>query len=134
MSDLKDMLRTAMIMITHDLGIVAQICDHVAVMYAGEIIEYGTVENIFRKKEHHPYTVGLFGALPNLHVRSDRLSPIDGLMPDPTKLPPGCSFAPRCPRAMDVCKAKKPGDMGDEGHKIRCFLFKEVLFKEGDGL
>jgi peptide/nickel transport system ATP-binding protein len=123
MSDLKELLHTAMIMITHDLGIVAQICDQVAVMYAGEIIEYGTVADIFRKKEHHPYTVGLFGALPNLKIKSDRLSPIDGLMPDPTKLPPGCSFAPRCPRAMDVCKAEKPGDADDGGHRIRCFLF-----------
>lgn len=123
MSDLKDLLHTAMIMITHDLGIVAQICDHVAVMYAGEIIEYGSVTDLFRKKEHHPYTVGLFGALPNLKVKSDRLSPIDGLMPDPTRLPPGCSFAPRCPRVMDVCKTKKPSDAGQDGHRIRCFLF-----------
>jgi peptide/nickel transport system ATP-binding protein len=114
----------SMIMITHDLGIVAQICDSVAVMYAGEIVEYGTVRNIFNDKRHHPYTVGLFGALPNLKVKSTRLSPIDGLMPDPTNLPAGCSFAPRCPRGMDVCKAEKPGYSGD-GHKIRCFLFGE---------
>lgn len=125
MSDLKELLHTAMIMITHDLGIVAQICDHVAVMYAGEIIEYGSVADLFRRKEHHPYTQGLFGALPNLKEKSDRLSPIDGLMPDPTRLPPGCSFAPRCPRVMDVCKVKKPCDVGQDGHRIRCFLYGE---------
>jgi peptide/nickel transport system ATP-binding protein len=124
MSDLKELLDMSMLMITHDLGIVAQICDRVAVMYAGEIVEYGSVENIFSEGKHHPYTVGLFGALPNLKVKSPRLSPIDGLMPDPTNLPAGCSFAPRCHRNMDVCKAKKPGYAGD-GHKIRCFLFGE---------
>jgi peptide/nickel transport system ATP-binding protein len=126
MSDLKELLGMSMLMITHDLGIVAQICDRVAVMYAGEIVEYGSVENIFNDERHHPYTVGLFGALPNLKVKSPRLSPIDGLMPDPTNLPAGCSFAPRCPRRMDVCKVKKPG-YAVEGHKIRCFLFEEGL-------
>jgi peptide/nickel transport system ATP-binding protein len=122
MSELKELLGMAMIMITHDLGIVAQICDRVAVMYAGEIVEYGSVEDIFNKKRHHPYTAGLFGALPNLKVKSPRLSPIDGLMPDPTNLPKGCSFAPRCPRGMEVCAVEKPGYIRDGEHKIRCFL------------
>jgi len=124
MSDLKEVFHTAMIMITHDLGIVAQTCNSVAVMYAGEIIEYGLVNDVFSKKNHHPYTAGLFGALPNLKVKSARLSPIDGLMPDPTKLPSSCSFAPRCPRAMDICRAKKPRDVENDGHRIRCFLFE----------
>jgi peptide/nickel transport system ATP-binding protein len=122
MSELKELLGMSMIMITHDLGIVAQICDRVAVMYAGEIVEYGSVEDIFNGERHHPYTAGLFGALPNLKVKSPRLSPIDGLMPDPTNLPKGCSFDPRCPRGMEVCEIEKPGYIGDGGHKIRCFM------------
>ena len=80
MSDLRDKLGTAMIMITHDLGIVANVCDKVAIMYAGKIIESGTLEDIFVNENHHPYTVGLFGAIPNLKVETKRLSPIDGLM------------------------------------------------------
>ena len=94
--DLRDRLGTSMIMITHDLGIVAQTCDNVAVMYAGEIIEMGSAEDIFTCPIHHPYTDGLFGSLPNLKEKTDRLHPIAGLMPDPTNLPKGCKFAPRC--------------------------------------
>ena len=95
MSDLRDKLGTAMIMITHDLGIVANVCDKVAIMYAGKIIESGTLEDIFVNENHHPYTVGLFGAIPNLKVETKRLSPIDGLMPDPSALPTGCYFHER---------------------------------------
>lgn len=97
MQELKEKLDTAMIMITHDLGIVAQTCDKVAVMYAGEIIEYGTVEDIFTGDAHHPYTEGLFGSSPSLEGDEERLHPIDGMMPDPTDLPKGCYFSPRCP-------------------------------------
>ena len=97
MMELRDTLGTAMIMITHDLGIVAQTCDKVAVMYAGEVIEYGTVEDIFTGDRHHPYTVGLFNSIPNLEKDEKRLHPIDGMMPDPTDLPEGCAFSPRCP-------------------------------------
>ena len=89
MMELKKKLNTAMIMITHDLGIVAQTCDLVAVMYAGEIIEYGTVEQVFTGDKHHPYTVGLFNSIPNLELDERRLHPIDGMMPDPTNLPEG---------------------------------------------
>ncbi|MFR2966083.1 MAG: ABC transporter ATP-binding protein, partial [Anaerovoracaceae bacterium] len=103
MSDLRDKLGTAMILITHDLGIVANICDKVAIMYAGKIIEAGTLEDIYVKKDHHPYTVGLFGAIPNLKVETRRLSPIDCLMPDPSDLPSGCYFHDRCPH-MEICK------------------------------
>ena len=98
--DLRDRLGTSMIMITHDLGIVAQTCDNVAVMYAGEIIEMGSAEDIFTCPIHHPYTDGLFGSLPNLKEKTDRLHPIAGLMPDPTNLPKGCKFAPRCDKCM----------------------------------
>lgn len=124
MNELKERLKTAMILVTHDLGIVAETCDDVAVMYAGSIIENGTVEDIFKKGDHHPYTVGLFGSIPNLKVKTKRLSPIDGLMPDPANLPKGCTFNPRCPHCMDICKTEEPPCvMFGEKHMIKCHLF-----------
>ena len=126
MKRLRDQLGTSMIMITHDLGIVAETCDKVAVMYAGELIEYGTVEEIFEGEQHHPYTVGLFGSIPNLDEKTDRLHPIDGLMPDPTNLPKGCSFSPRCPYCADQCREHKPTDTALGGqHVVKCFLFEK---------
>lgn len=129
MQELKEKLDTAMIMITHDLGIVAQTCDKVAVMYAGEIIEYGTVEDIFTGDAHHPYTVGLFGSIPSLEGDEERLHPIDGMMPDPTNLPTGCYFSPRCPKCTDKCKEVHPEETVSGTHKIRCHLY-ENLAKE----
>lgn len=127
MRELKEKLNTSMIMITHDLGVVAQTCDKVAVMYAGEIVEYGRVEDIFdREKPHHPYTIGLFDAIPSLVGESTRLKPIDGLMPDPANLPTGCHFNPRCHKCMEQCK--KDGEMyvyQNGEHVIRCHLLKE---------
>jgi peptide/nickel transport system ATP-binding protein len=123
MGELRDRLGTAMILITHDLGVVAQICDKVAVMYAGELIEEGTLEDIYVSKDHHPYTIGLFGALPNLVVETDRLAPIAGLMPDPSRLPVGCNFQDRCPQCMDICKEKKPDVYINGKHMIECYLF-----------
>ena len=123
MGELRDTLGTAMIMITHDLGIVAETCDNVAIMYAGELIEVGTTEDIFTGTEHHPYTVGLFGSIPNLKVKTARLSPIPGLMPDPTDLPAGCPFAPRCEKCMEICKTVKPAVYENGSHKICCHLF-----------
>ncbi|MCF6465590.1 hypothetical protein C3E90_06780 [Clostridium sp. Cult2] len=113
----------AMILITHDLGVVAQMCDKVAIMYAGEILEYGTVKDIYESENHHPYTVGLFGAIPNLTRETDRLSPIRGLMPDPTNLPKGCKFHPRCPKCMNKCKTEEPPVIDKNGHKIKCHLY-----------
>ena len=129
MQELKEKLDTAMIMITHDLGIVAQTCDKVAVMYAGEIIEYGTVEDIFTGDAHHPYTVGLFGSIPSLEGDEERLHPIDGMMPDPTDLPSGCYFSPRCPKCTEQCRGVHPEEAVSGTHKIRCHLF-ENLAKE----
>lgn len=127
MRDLQEKLRTAMIMITHDLGIVAETCDMVAVMYAGELIEYGTMEDIFDGDRHHPYTVGLFGSIPELDGDETRLHPIDGLMPDPTELPAGCKFSPRCPRCMEICTRVPPATHEKNGHRVKCHLFdKEV--------
>ena len=121
--DLRDRLGTSMIMITHDLGIVAQTCDNVAVMYAGEIIEMGSAEDIFTCPIHHPYTDGLFGSLPNLKEKTDRLHPIAGLMPDPTNLPKGCKFAPRCDKCLEICKEVPPEVYVDGTHSIRCHLY-----------
>ena len=123
MVELRRKLGTALIMITHDLGIVAQVCDKVAVMYAGELVEKGTVEDIFESDKHHPYTDGLFGSIPNLTVKSARLSPIEGLIPDPTDLPKGCKFSPRCPKCMDICKETPPKEYVDGTHCIACHLF-----------
>lgn len=123
MRGLKEKLQTAMILVTHDLGVVAQTCDHVAIMYAGEVIETGTVADIFDGEDHHPYTVGLFGSIPDLTVETDRLTPIEGLMPDPANLPKGCKFNPRCPKCMDICKTEEPKIYEKDGHMIRCHLF-----------
>lgn len=117
---LRDEFDTAMIMITHDLGIVAQVCDDVAIVYAGEILEYGSKEEIYTHR-FHPYTVGLFGAIPQLDVRVDRLSAIKGLPPDPTNLPEGCHFGPRCPFATEECrKGAIPFTEVRPGHFCRC--------------
>ena len=123
MNELKQNLNTAMILITHDLGVVAQTCDRVAIMYAGEIIETGTVEQIFSGDKHHPYTIGLFGSIPDLKRKTRRLNPIDGLMPDPTDLPGGCKFHTRCPHCMEICKNTLPDFAEKDGHLIRCHLF-----------
>ena len=123
MRDLRDRLGTAMILITHDLGIVAQTCDNVAVMYAGQIIEAGTAEDVFRGDRRHPYTTGLFDSIPNLLVETDRLKPIDGLMPDPANLPKGCKFHPRCDKCMDICRTQDPPVYTKGTHKIACHLF-----------
>ena len=126
MSDLKTRLNTSMILITHDLGVVAEICDHVAVMYAGQIIENGTAEDIYETDKHHPYTVGLFGSIPDIESKAKRLTPIDGLMPDPSDLPKGCNFSPRCPKCMDICREKEPPTVRiSDTHTIKCHLFDE---------
>ena len=122
MNELKVKMNSAMLLITHDLGVVAEICDKVAIMYAGEIVEYGTLEDIF---EHtaHPYTRGLFDSLPSLDTQVERLKPISGLMPDPANLPEGCKFHPRCPYATERCAAAVPPVMElTPGHICRCHL------------
>lgn len=126
MDNLKTKLNTSMILITHDLGIVSQTCEKVAVMYAGSIIEYGTAEEIFLGNSHHPYTTGLFGSIPDIKVSTSRLSPIEGLMPDPMDLPKGCIFHPRCPKCFDKCRTIEPDVIDINGeHKIKCHLYKK---------
>jgi peptide/nickel transport system ATP-binding protein len=122
MDGLKAKLNTSMILITHDLGIVAQMCDKVAIMYAGEIIEFGSAKDVFEGEFHHPYTTGLFLSIPDLERDSRRLKPIGGLMPDPTNLPEGCKFHPRCPRCMEICKTVEPDATESGGHRVKCHL------------
>ena len=122
--DLQRKYGTSVIMITHDLGVVAETCDKVGIMYAGEMVEYGTLTDIFTGEFHHPYTKGLFGSIPSLTENTRRLHPIEGLMPDPTQLPEGCKFAPRCTKCMEICKQKKPPVREMGGHQIRCHLFE----------
>ena len=123
-ADLKEKYGTSMILITHDLGVVARVCEDVAVVYAGEIIENGTLEDVFDHPTH-PYTIGLFGALPKLTGNETRLSPVEGLPPDPTKLPEGCKFSPRCPHATEACRSGDvPAYEMSPGHFVRCHLAK----------
>ncbi len=125
MTSLKNEMQTSVLMITHDLGIVAETCDTVAVVYAGEIVEYGTMMEIF-DDPGHPYTVGLFGSLPSIDRKDKRLKPIHGLMPDPMNLPAGCKFSPRCPYATDECrKAVPPVTEMDGTHIVKCFRARE---------
>jgi len=123
--ELRDRLGTSMLMITHDLGIVAKICDEVAVMYAGEIIEAGTVFDIFTSKRRHPYTQGLFDSIPSLSSRASRLQPIQGLMPDPSNLPKGCYFAPRCKHCMEICTKEHPKKVTEGTHTLLCHLYSD---------
>lgn len=118
--ELREKYNTAMLLITHDMGVVAQVCDEVAVIYAGQIIEYGSKEQIFDHPSH-PYTIGLFGAIPSMKEDEEWLHPIEGLPPDPVNLPEGCAFHPRCPYATEECK-KKPIEMYQtaDGHQCRC--------------
>lgn len=127
--DLQKEMKTAMLLITYDLGIVAETCNRVAVMYAGEILEYGCLEDIFETAAH-PYTKGLFSSIPSLDENVRRLTPIPGLMPDPTNLPAGCKFHTRCKYVCEACKTKAPGLTElTPGHYVRCLQFesKETL-------
>ena len=132
--DLRERFRTSMLLITHDLGVIAQNCDYVSVIYAGEIVETGTVHDIFRHKLH-PYTAGLFSSIPNINEDVERLVPIDGLMPDPTDLPAGCAFCDRCRFATEQCRTEHPHLVnmgGEEGsHQVRCLRYKETR-EEGE--
>lgn len=118
--NLQKEFETSMIMITHDLGIVAEVCDNVAVIYAGQVVEYGSREEIFDNPVH-PYTIGLFGSLPDINSDVERLSPIMGMPPDASNLPKGCAFFPRCPYADEQCK-NAPAELKPLGgtHTCRC--------------
>ena len=125
MKDLKEKYETSMLMITHDLGIVAEICDDVSIIYAGRIIEHGNLDDIFRNTKH-PYTKGLFNSLPNVNDRQGRLKPIKGLIPDPSNLPTGCTFHPRCLYAIEKCSKEKPKKIfANKKHFVECHLYNE---------
>ena len=123
--NLRKKLGTSLLLITHDLGVVAEVCDRVAVVYAGDIVESGSLEQIYNDTRH-PYTIGLFGSLPNFSQKVHRLKPIAGMMPDPSQLPDGCAFAPRCPHATDACRhGVMPKVEVAPGHMVKCIMMKE---------
>ena len=125
MRNLRDKFDMALLMITHDLGIIAEMCDEVSVMYAGRIVEHGTLEDIFDNTSH-PYTQGLFNSIPNIEDRKSELKPIRGLMPDPANLPKGCAFCPRCDYATERCAEEKPGKVWlNETHCVECHLYQQ---------
>lgn len=125
MQTLREKYGTSMLMITHDLGIVAEVCDDVSIMYAGRIVEHGTLEDIFNHTSH-PYTEGLFGSLPNIENRQEQLKPIPGLMPDPTNLPSGCAFHPRCKYCQEICKSRTPAVTKlSDTHLVSCLAYEE---------
>ena len=123
MKDLKQKFNTSIILITHDFGIVAELCEKVAVMYAGEIVESGPIKEIFTNR-CHPYTVGLFGADPTIDVDVERLETIPGMPANPADLPTGCKFHPRCKHCAEICRKEAPSEiMMEGGHMVRCHLF-----------
>ena len=125
MRTLRERLNTSVILITHDFGVVADFCESVAVAYAGEIVERGSVDRIFNNPTH-PYTQGLFASLPSLDSKQRRLKPIKGLMPDPTQIQKGCVFYDRCPHATQQCASQKPKVAEiEKGHFVKCIMAKE---------
>ena len=125
MRKLKAEFNTAMILITHDLGVVVEICSKVGVIYSGQIVEIGSVEDIYSKKDNHPYTGGLFNCIPDLKSDSKRLTPIRGSMANPEKLPLGCKFCDRCNLKLDICEKEEPSYYANGTHRIKCHLYKD---------
>ncbi len=122
MREIKIKRNAAIVFITHDLGVVAEMCDKVAVMYAGKIVEYTDVFSLF-KNPQHPYTIGLLNSIPKIELKQDRLEPIDGQPPNLVNLPRGCSFASRCKEVQAVCHTKDPALISVKpGHEVRCLL------------
>ena len=119
MRDLKRTSDAAIILITHDLGVVAEVCDEVAVMYAGEIVERAPAEALFEAPQH-PYTIGLLASIPRLDLRTDRLAVIEGVLPDMASPPVGCRFADRCPFVLEECRAAPPPVVELGGRWSRC--------------
>lgn len=126
MKKLQKEFSSSLIMITHNLGIVSELCDRVAVMYAGQIIELGSVAQVF-KKPMHPYTVGLLDSLPSITDKKDRLNVIPGLIADPSNLPKGCKFCDRCSFVMDICYQEEPPMIQvGSNHQVACFKYEEL--------
>ncbi len=132
MRRLRDELGTSMILITHDLGVVAEVCDSVAIMYAGTVVETADTERLFNNPRH-PYTRGLFGSIPSLDEEVARLEPIKGIMPDPTELPSGCRFHPRCPKAEAICAQRTPVMVEVESeHHVDCMIYEGLVSDKED--
>lgn len=125
MKDLQTETQTSMLLITHDLGVVVEICTKIAVIYSGQIIEYGTIEDVYARRHNHPYTEGLFNCIPDLKSTAPRLTPIPGSMPDPLHLPAGCKFCDRCKYRMDICEKEDPPVYTNGTHSIQCFKYKD---------
>ena len=130
MEQLKEQFHTSMLLITHDLGVVADICDKVAIMYAGQVVEFGNLDDIYNQTAH-PYTKGLFGSIPSLDKKVRRLNPIKGMLSDPTNLPSGCAFHPRCPYVTDKCREACPQRKEiSPGHFVTCWMFDGDIERE----
>ena len=125
MKNLQAETQTSMLLITHDLGVVVEICTKIAVIYSGQIIEYGTIEDVYARRHNHPYTEGLFSCIPDLKSTAPRLTPIPGSMPDPLHLPAGCKFCDRCKYRMDICEKEDPPVYTNGTHSIQCFKYKD---------
>jgi len=125
MRNLRSELDTSIILITHDLGVVLEICDKVAVIYSGQIIESGTIADIYAKTSNHPYTEGLFKCVPDLFSQANRLTPIPGQMPNPADLPAGCKFYERCKYRTNICETEEPEHYTNGTHVVKCHQFKE---------
>ncbi|MCF3942318.1 ABC transporter ATP-binding protein [Oceanobacillus alkalisoli] len=124
-NDLQEELGMSVIMITHDLGVVAETCDYVAVMYGGQVVEYQEVKELF-KNPKHPYTVGLLNSMPRHDVDVDELEPIKGNVPSVRNMPKGCRFAPRCPFATELCVTELPElDRKEDGSEVRCWIYSD---------
>ena len=123
--DLQKELKFTTIYITHDLGVVVEICTKIAVIYSGQIIEYGTIEDVYARRHNHPYTEGLFNCIPDLKSTAPRLTPIPGSMPNPLHLPAGCKFCDRCKYRMDICEKEEPPVYTNGTHSIQCFKYKD---------
>ncbi|MBO0411834.1 ABC transporter ATP-binding protein [Enterococcus hulanensis] len=123
LKELRDRLKMGIILITHDLGVVSEVCDRVIVMYTGKVVEQGLIREILDNPKH-PYTEGLIAAIPNIQDEKGKLSSIEGMVPQLDNMPQGCSFHPRCPYAMDICKEKRPAlTTAENGRKVRCFKY-----------
>ncbi|WP_057765409.1 ABC transporter ATP-binding protein [Cytobacillus praedii] len=130
MNELKEKLETAILLITHDLGVVAETADKVAVMYLGRIVEYSDVETFFEEPKH-PYSQGLIKSVPSIDNRVDRLNPIIGQVPHPSEVKSGCRFASRCERVQPICLQDEPNLIDLQGHKVRCWMYSDNWIEKG---
>ena len=123
-NELKEKTGTAVMMITHDLGVIAEVADNVMVMYAGQVVEYTDVDTVF-EKPLHPYTQGLISCIPKLGGQEEKLSTIKGMVPSFNDMPEGCLFCPRCEYAKDICRKERPELVDLDGHQVRCFKYTD---------